>query len=901
MKRIRKNIIILILFILICGVFSETKAFSNEEVKKEKYINSKSTTLQKNDKIKDNYKKGEVVITYKQSFWNSAINLSANSIFNNYTIEDTSNFENTKIEKDKTVSVASNKSQSSTFVVSLIKSDTYSTEELIDIFKDKDWVISVEPNYIMRTTSITNDPYSQYQWALDNQEKNSETKDLDINPISTSSDKEKVIAIIDTGVDYTHEDLQNVMWTNPYPKSELEGTYGYDFINDDDDPMDDNVHGTHVAGIIAAEANNNVGITGTVLGAENIKIMALKVGDANGDMDSYSIIEAYNYIYRAQELGTNVIAINNSWGGYVALNNENHENYINILLNAINLVGERGALSICAAGNDAKELDENGNIYDDEESGFSKCIPSGLPSEYIVSVGASTFNDELAYFSNYGKSVDILAPGTQILSSVFDGNGDNELTHSRFIPGIYTEEKKQDTCDIYYDFENCSISDIPFTTNIGTLSIVNDKSYGNGEKCLKWEFDAEESDNAFLYLNNTSINKNEVTYVSAMVSTSSSTVWEVNMGTNWKKSVIYFDNGYEVDWKYKDFGEYINNTDDGHWELLGNYNKIDEGEDIDTLALACMQCLVGHYVIYLDDFGMTTKEDSVIPYDFLDGTSMATPFVTGTIGTLSNLYEDDTALQLKSRLLSCTRQSENLTDKVATGGILDLSDAITHTTSITLDKSSAQITIGENIQLTPTVTPQNATNKNVIWTSSNEDVATVENGNVTGVSEGETVVTVRTEDGDFEAQCEITVIPKLEINLEKYSEITKNENKYIENIIPNTIIKTLKNAILTNGTIQIYKNNSEIIDTNSKISTGMKIKISLNNQSNEFTTIVKGDVNGDGEADLKDILKINKHRLKKSLLTSEYLLAGDVNKDNEVNLKDILRINKFRLKKIDSL
>ena len=81
----------------------------------------------------------------------------------------------------------------------------------------------------------------------------------------------------------------------------------------------------------------------------------------------------------------------------------------------------------------------------------------------------------------------------------------------------------------------------------------------------------------------------------------------------------------------------------------------------------------------------------------------------------------------------------------------------------------------------------------------------------------------------------------------------------------------------------------------------MKIKISLNNQSNEFTTIVKGDANGDGEADLKDILKINKHRLKKSLLTSEYLLAGDVNKDNEVNLKDILRINKFRLKKIDIL
>ena len=156
----------------------------------------------------------------------------------------------------------------------------------------------------------------QHQWGLENKGQNGGTKDLDINPIASSSDKEKVIAVIDTGVDYNHEDLKNVMWTNPYSKNQLEGTHGYDFVNDDTDPMDDNGHGTHVAGIIAGESNNNKGITGALLSADNIKIMTLKVFDEEGSSnDLYNIIKAYNYIYKAQELGTNIVAINNSWGG----------------------------------------------------------------------------------------------------------------------------------------------------------------------------------------------------------------------------------------------------------------------------------------------------------------------------------------------------------------------------------------------------------------------------------------------------------------------------------------------------------------------------------------------------------------------------------------------------------
>ena len=102
-------------------------------------------------------------------------------------------------------------------------------------------------------------------------------------------------------------------------------------------------------------------------------------------------------------------------------------------------------------------------------------------------------------------------------------------------------------------------------------------------------------------------------------------------------------------------------------------------------------------------------------------------------------------------------------------------------------------------------------------------------------------------------------------------------------------------------TITVYKGNEEITDKKIKTSTGMKVKISLNNENYEYTTVVKGDTNGDGESNLRDLLQVNKHRLNKSLLRAEYLLAGDVNKDNEVNLKDLLQMNKYRLGKINTL
>ena len=178
---------------------------------------------------------------------------------------------------------------------------------------------------------------------------------------------------------------------------------------------------------------------------------------------------------------------------------------------------------------------------------------------------------------------------------------------------------------------------------------------------------------------------------------------------------------------------------------------------------------------------------------------------------------------------------------------------------------------------------------------------TVEDGSNLTVGKKEVTISY-TENGVTKTTTQsINVIQKLDITFDKYSTVNYNGKQYLENIASNTILESFVNNIETNGTITVYKDNEKVTDKNIKITTGMKVKISLNNQNNEFTIVVKGDTNGDGLSDLKDLLQINKHRLNKISLNGEYLLAGDVNEDNEVDLSDLLKINKFRLGKIQEL
>lgn len=190
-----------------------------------------------------------------------------------------------------------------------------------------------------------------------------------------------IVAVLDTGVDYNHPDIKDNMWVD------VNGHFGVDFSDNDNDPMDYHGHGTHVAGTIAAVRNNAIGIVGV---APKVKIMALKIfPKANNSV----IVQALKY---AVDNGARVL--NNSWGPRSRRPQEA------VLEAAIDYVHSKGAICVFAAGN---ENDETKYYF---------------PANYTktISVGATDDQDKKAIFSNYGQGTDISAPGVDILS-LFSG------------------------------------------------------------------------------------------------------------------------------------------------------------------------------------------------------------------------------------------------------------------------------------------------------------------------------------------------------------------------------------------------------------------------------------------------------------------------------------------------
>ncbi len=156
---------------------------------------------------------------------------------------------------------------------------------------------------------------------------------------------------------------------------------------------------------------------------------------------------------------------------------------------------------------------------------------------------------------------------------------------------------------------------------------------------------------------------------------------------------------------------------------------------------------------------------------------------------------------------------------------------------------------------------------------------------------------------DHDSSKSFTMTEELQAHFTNYKISEKEGKKYLsttkQNITPT--LKHLSEMLQTNGTVKVYKGTTEITDENSKLATGMQLKIMLNNALLEYTILVKGDTNGDGTIDIKDILAMNKHRLNKSTLEEAFQLAGDVNEDAKIDIKDVLQINKFRLGKTDTL
>lgn len=269
-----------------------------------------------------------------------------------------------------------------------------------------------EPNYDIELDATESalppirptDPRFDEQWALANSGQRGGKQGADISAMhawltTTGSDK-VVVAVLDSGVDYTHEDLAPNMWKRPnsvpaYHDDELgtvEDEAGFNAIENDSDPMDENGHGTHCAGIIGAEGGNDIGITGVNW---KVRIMPLKFMNAGGFGTTKDAIEAINYVIDRKKAGVNVRIISASWGG---------TQRSRALEEVIRKAYENDILFVAAAGNSTVNNDR------------SPHYPSSYPN--VLSVAALDRNDALARFSNYGvKSVAIAAPGVDILST----------------------------------------------------------------------------------------------------------------------------------------------------------------------------------------------------------------------------------------------------------------------------------------------------------------------------------------------------------------------------------------------------------------------------------------------------------------------------------------------------
>ncbi|WP_199922565.1 S8 family serine peptidase [Pseudoalteromonas piratica] len=287
--------------------------------------------------------------------------------------------------------------------------DKTSAKDAILKLQNHPAVAYVEPDYVVSINNLPDDPQFSSLWGLNNTGQTGGANDADIDApeawnISTGS-HEVVVGIIDTGVDYLHQDLQANAWQNPNEipgdgidndgNGYIDDIYGINAITDSGDPMDDQGHGTHVAGTIGATGNNGLGVVGV---NHHVSMVGCKFLSASGSGSTSDAIKCINYMVGLKEAGIDVKVLNNSWGG---------GGYSQALADAITASEQADILFVAAAGNDAVDNDANPHY------------PSSYEHDSVLAVASTDHSDNMSNFSQWGlTSVDLGAPGSNILSTV---------------------------------------------------------------------------------------------------------------------------------------------------------------------------------------------------------------------------------------------------------------------------------------------------------------------------------------------------------------------------------------------------------------------------------------------------------------------------------------------------
>ena len=516
---------------------------------------------------------------------------------------------------------------------------TISVKQAIEKLKSNPNVEYAEPNYIYKINFTSNDPFLNQLWGLNNTGQTGGTADADIDAVEAwdiqRGSQNIVVAVIDTGVDYTHEDLSANMWINPFETldgvdNDLNGyvddIYGINSITGSGNPMDDNGHGTHVSGTIGAVGNNGKGISGVT---HNVKIMALKFLDSSGSGTTLDAIECIQYMIDMKNRGINIKASNNSWGG---------GGYSQFLYDAINSLKNNNILFSAAAGNSSSDNDSK------------PFYPASYNLENIISVAATDHNDSLASFSNYGVvSVDVAAPGVNILSTLPGGG--------------YTPKND----DAFFDNMESGASNWSAQPS---WAITAEQNYTSGER-YSW------SDSPYSrYANYTdrSLTSNPLNL--------SSITADLRLGF-WIRGRLE---------THYDFLYIEMSGDSSSWLTIGSITGNMPGWTLKTYSIPeelrtsdfrfRFRLYTDHSIVYdgvyIDNIGIGINSGSN-SYGTYSGTSMAAPHVAGLVALIGSKFQDYTYLDIKNTIFNSVDPKSSLSGKVLTGGRINAYNALTLT------------------------------------------------------------------------------------------------------------------------------------------------------------------------------------------------------------------------------
>lgn len=514
-----------------------------------------------------------------------------------------------------------------------------SVEEALEKFRNDPDVAFAEPNYLLFAQVLPSDVYFNKQWGLYNTGQSVSGKQgqagTDIDAVRAWEIAEgmvqSTVAVIDTGCNFLHPDLSANIWVNDAEvpgngqdddhNGYVDDVHGWDFADNDNIPQDATGHGTHVAGIIAAENDNYMGISGVAQWQSNI--MAVRFMTA---FDSGTVADAIKAIDYAVDNGATII--NCSWGS---------SGYSSSLYRTIEAAD---ALFVCAAGNDGMNNDNYG-FY-----------PASYALDNVISVAAGDQNDELAWFSNYGIGrVHVVAPGTSVYSLGFereivwaddfsDGNISDWTTEGEPVLWQVTQLTQSYSSHVLgLDIE----SEYPDNTNAWIISPALDLSAVAGCRL------------SFSITGSSELNR-DLLYVE--VSTDSS-LWRncpVKMGGKVFNAGISGDFGYWTT-SYVDLGHY-----DGSARL---YVRFRFRSNQDTTAQGFQ---INNVVV-----SAASPEET---YRYMSGTSMAAPFVSGAAAVLRSQDESLVPWQIKQFLIDSVDTAEGYADNIVSGGRINLYNAL---------------------------------------------------------------------------------------------------------------------------------------------------------------------------------------------------------------------------------